>query len=102
MNLAPENGSTASVTIGQQIGQNLYVKVEQGLGDQSQTNVILEYELTKWLRFRTNMLQGATTQAQMFQRQQGSGAESPVLFRFLDTKDTKGRRERPRRKPTDP
>ena len=33
INMAPENGGGPEVTIGQQVGQNLYVKVEQGIGD---------------------------------------------------------------------
>ena len=69
-------------TVGEQVGKNLYVKVQQGIGSESQTNIILEYELTKWLRLRTNMLQGAATQALMFQRMQGSGADLLFFFSY--------------------
>jgi autotransporter translocation and assembly factor TamB len=79
---APEGGGLAALTIGQQVGQNLYVKVQQGIGDQSQTNFILEYELTKWLRLRTNVLQGASTQQSLFQRAQGSGADLLFFFSY--------------------
>jgi autotransporter translocation and assembly factor TamB len=79
---APEGGGAASLTIGQQIGQNLYVKVQQGIGDQSQTNFILEYELTRWLRLRTNVLQGSSTQQSLFQRAQGSGADLLFFFSY--------------------
>jgi autotransporter translocation and assembly factor TamB len=82
INMAPENGGGPELAIGQQLGQNLYVKVEQGIGDASQTNFILEYELTKWLRFRTNVLQGSSTQAQLFQRMQGSGADLLFFFSY--------------------
>jgi autotransporter translocation and assembly factor TamB len=82
VNLAPENGGGPEVTLGQQIGQNLYVKVEQGIGDASQTNFVLEYELLKWLRLRTNVLQGASTQSQLFQRMQGSGADLLFFFSY--------------------
>jgi translocation and assembly module TamB len=80
INVAPEGGGSPEVTLGQQVGQNLYLKLQQGIGDQSTTNVILEYELTNWLRFRTNVAQGSSTQQQLFQRVQGSGAD--VLFFF--------------------
>ncbi len=70
------------MTVGQQLGQNLYVKVEQGIGGENQTNVILEYELTRWLRLRTNMLQGSNTQQQMFQRAQGSGVDLLFFFSY--------------------
>jgi autotransporter translocation and assembly factor TamB len=83
INAAPDSGAAASVTIGQQVGQNLYVKVEQGIGGSSETNFILEYELTKWLRLRTNVLQGsATTQQSMFQRAQTSGGDLLFFFSY--------------------
>jgi autotransporter translocation and assembly factor TamB len=82
INLAPEQGGGPQVTLGQQVGQNLYLKVQQGVGEISQTNVILEYELTKWLRLRTNVLQGSSTQANLFQRQQGSGADMLFFFSY--------------------
>jgi autotransporter translocation and assembly factor TamB len=82
LNVAPDSGGPPEVTVGQQLGQNLYVKVQQGIGDQSQTNVILEYELTKWLRFRTNVLQGTNMQAQLFQRMQGSGLDLLFFFSY--------------------
>jgi uncharacterized protein involved in outer membrane biogenesis len=83
INTAPESGSTASVTVGQQLGQNLYVKVEQGIGVSNETNFILEYELTRWLRLRTNMLQGSSNQQQMmFQRAKGSGADLLFFFSY--------------------
>ena len=33
--IAPDSGAAAQVTVGQQVGQNLFVKVEQGIGDQT-------------------------------------------------------------------
>jgi autotransporter translocation and assembly factor TamB len=81
-NMAPESGGSPELTVGQQVGQNLYVKVQQGLGDASQTNFILEYELTNWLRFRTNVLQGSSTQAALFRRMQGSGADLLFFFSY--------------------
>jgi translocation and assembly module TamB len=82
LNMTPENGGSPELTVGEQIGQNLFVKIQQGIGDQSQTNFILEYELTKWLRFRTNVLQGSSTSAQLFQRVQGSGADLLFFFSY--------------------
>src|SRR4029453_9335876 len=59
INLAPESGGGPQLTVGRQVGQNLYLKLEQGVGQQTQTNFIIEYELTRWLRLRTNIMQGA-------------------------------------------
>ena len=69
-------------TVGQQVGQNLYLKVEQSIGQQSQTNFIIEYELTKWLRFRTNIIQGSFTQPQIFQKMQTSGVDLLFFFSY--------------------
>jgi autotransporter translocation and assembly factor TamB len=79
---APENGDAAELTIGQQVGQNLYVKVQQGIGDQNQTNFVLEYQLADWLRLQTNVVQGSNVQQQLFQRMQGSGADLLFFFSY--------------------
>jgi autotransporter translocation and assembly factor TamB len=79
---APDSGAAAELTIGQQVGQNLFVKVQQGIGDQSQTNFILEYELANWLRLQTNVIQGSTTQQQLFQRMQGTGVDLLFFFSY--------------------
>ena len=82
INLSPDTGSAAELTVGQQLGQNLYVKVQQGVGDNSQTNLVLEYEFAKWLRLQTNVLQGSTTQQQLFQKVKSTGADLVFSFQF--------------------
>jgi hypothetical protein len=80
--MIPERGQAAEVTLGQQIGQNLYLKVQQGVGEHSTTNFILEYELTDWLRLQSNVLQGSATQQSLFRRAQGSGADLIFFFSY--------------------
>jgi len=82
INLSPDTGSAAELTVGQQLGQNLYVKVQQGIGDNSQTNFVLEYEFAKWLRLQTNVLEGSTTQQQLFQKVKSTGADLVFSFQF--------------------
>jgi len=82
INLAPESGGGPQLTVGQQVGQNLYLKVEQMIGQQSQTNFIVEYELTRWLRFRTKIVQGSFTQPQMFQKVETSGVDLLFFFSY--------------------
>jgi translocation and assembly module TamB len=82
INTSPDSGAAAQVTVGQQVGQNLYMKVQQEVGDQSATNLIIEYELAKWLRLRTNVLQSSSTQQQLFQPVQGSGADFIFFFTY--------------------
>ena len=78
--VAPESGSAAQVTLGQQLGRDLYVKVEQGVGDVSTTNLVVEYAFARWLRLQTNILQGAMSPQSLFRRHQGSGIDLIVLF----------------------
>jgi len=80
--MAPENGSVAQFTLGQQITEGLYVKVQESVGDVNTTNFVLEYELTKWLRLQTNLLQGSSTQQSLFQRAQGSGFDLLFFFSY--------------------
>ena len=80
--MAPDSGATAQITIGQQVGQNLFVKVQRDIGDQSSTNFILEYQLKDWLRLQSNVLQGSSTQQSLFRRAQGSGADLIFVFSY--------------------
>jgi autotransporter translocation and assembly factor TamB len=82
INLAPEQGTAAEVTLGEQIGQNLYLRVEQAIGEQGTTNVVLEYELLDWLRLQTNVLQGSAIQQSPFQRAQGTGVDLIFLLSY--------------------
>jgi autotransporter translocation and assembly factor TamB len=75
-----DSGTAAQITAGEQVNENLYAKVEQGFGDASTTNFVLEYEIAKWLRLRTNWLQGSNAQPLLFQRTQDSGLD--LLFTF--------------------
>jgi hypothetical protein len=64
------------------VGQELFVKVQQGIGDQNQSNFILEYELATWLRLQANVIEGSSTQQQPFQRMQGSGVDLLFFFSY--------------------
>jgi len=79
---APEGGNAALLTIGQQVGQGLFVKVQQGIGDQNQSNFIVEYELAAWLRLQANVIEGSSAQQQLFQRMQGSGVDLLFFFSY--------------------
>jgi hypothetical protein len=56
---------------------------ESGAGDRRRQSDELRVErLLKWLRLRTNVLQGTSTQQQLFQRMQGSGADLLFFFSY--------------------
>jgi translocation and assembly module TamB len=77
---ASDNPSAVQVTAGQQIGAHAFVKLEQGLGDQSQTNFVFDYQFRDWLRLQSNILMGAGVQQSLFNRVQGSGFDIIVLL----------------------
>jgi translocation and assembly module TamB len=72
----------ATVTLGQQVGQRLYVKVRQGVGGEGGTLFILEYQLTNFLRFQSTMSQGGTAARNLMRRLERSGADLILAFSF--------------------
>ena len=82
LQVAPETGDAAQITIGQQVGQNLYVKVEQGLGELGSTNFVFEYELTNWLRLQSNVVEGSSNNPSLFRRAQSTGGDLIFFFSY--------------------
>ena len=80
--VGPETGDAAQIVIGQQVGQNMYVKVEQGIGEIGTTNFIFEYELAEWLRLQTNVVEGNATNPSLFRRAQSTGGDLIFFFSF--------------------
>jgi autotransporter translocation and assembly factor TamB len=78
--VAGENGSGPALTVGQQVGPNLYVKVQQAVGGDSATNLLIEYAFTNWMRLQTTVQEGTQAQQLLFQRPQGTGADLIFLF----------------------
>ncbi len=79
--VAPDTGVAAQITVGQQVSQNLFVKVDQGFGDYTSTNVVIEYQMGKWLLLQSNLRGGETT-LQPFQHVQGSGMDLIFFFSY--------------------
>jgi translocation and assembly module TamB len=78
-----DTGQTgATVTVGEQVGQRLYVKLRQGVGGDNLSEFVLDYQLTNFLRFESTMTQGSTLQRNIMQRPQQSGADLIFLFSF--------------------
>jgi autotransporter translocation and assembly factor TamB len=66
-----ENGLGPSVTIGQQVGKNLFFRLRQAFGSAQSTELILEYQIADFLR-----LQGAVAET--------SGGTQRVTFRRVE------------------
>jgi translocation and assembly module TamB len=80
---ASDTGQTAAtVTIGEQVGQRLYVKLRQGIGADSTSQFVLDYQVTNFLRFESTMTQGNALQRSIMQRPAQSGADLIFLFSF--------------------
>lgn len=78
-----ENGEGPSVTVGQQIGQNLYVKLQQGFGNASTTSEILEYQFAPFLRLRATSSEAPPGQQRvLFRRVERGGVDLIFFFSY--------------------
>jgi len=77
---ASDNATALQVTAGQQLGKRAFVKLQQGLGDQTQANFVFEYQFLDWLRLQSNVQMGAAIQQSLFNRVQGSGFDLFVML----------------------
>jgi translocation and assembly module TamB len=78
----PGGGQGATVTLGEQVGRNLYFKVIQGVGADNLSQFVLDYTLTNWLRFETTMSQGGTATRTLMRRVEQSGADLIFFFSY--------------------
>ena len=78
-----ENTSGPSVTVGQQVGKNLFFRVRQAFGDAQATELILEYQLADYLRLQAT---GAQTSGgsprQQFTRIERGGIDLFFFFSY--------------------
>lgn len=71
-----------SVTVGNRIGDRIYVRLRQQLGSLDASQVLLEYELLKNLRLQTSMTQGARTDRSPGRRVERSGIDLLYFFYY--------------------
>jgi len=78
-----ENSSGPSVTVGQQVGKNLFFRVRQAFGDVQATELILEYQIADYLRLQAT---GAETtggsQRVQFTRVERGGIDLFFFFSY--------------------
>ena len=78
-----QNGEGPSVTIGQQLGPNLYVKLQQGFGNANMTEMILEYQIAPFLRLRATEAENAGAQQRIqFRRVERGGVDLIFFFAY--------------------
>lgn len=69
-----------SVTVGNRVGERIYVRLRQQLGTQDLSQLLVEYALLRNLRLQTSVIQGAQTDRSPGQRVERSGID---LFYFF-------------------
>jgi translocation and assembly module TamB len=75
-------GQGAAVTVGEQVGQRLFVKLRQGVGAADQTSqLIVEYQLLDFLRLDTTVSQGSATRS-LLRRVEGTGLDLIFFFSY--------------------
>ena len=80
---APEGaGQGAAVTLGEQVGQRLFLKLRQGVGAADQrSELIVEYQLSDFLRLETTFAQGSATRS-LLRRVEGTGLDLIFFFSY--------------------
>jgi autotransporter translocation and assembly factor TamB len=76
-----EEGGT-SVSVGNQIGERVFVKVRQQFGSSETTQLVLEYELSNLLRLETNVAQGGDTSRSSGRRAERGGADLVFVVKY--------------------
>jgi hypothetical protein len=78
-----ENSSGPSVTIGQQVGQNLFFRVRQAFGDAQATEFILEYQIADFLRLQGTAAEtSGGSQRVQFTRVERGGVDLFFFFSY--------------------
>jgi autotransporter translocation and assembly factor TamB len=77
-----DEGGGASVSVGNQIGERVFVKVRQQFGSSETTQLVLEYELSDMLRLETNIAQGGDTSRSVGRRAERGGADLVFVVKY--------------------
>ena len=77
-----EEGGGASVSVGNQIGERVFVKVRQQFGSSESTQLVLEYELSKRLRLETSMAQGGDSSRSIGRRAERGAADLVFVVKY--------------------
>ena len=79
---ANANGLAPALTLGEQFGQRLYLRVRQGVGNLGSTQVALEYEITDWLRLQSRVSDERPEAQSLFRRSERSALRGIVGFSY--------------------
>jgi translocation and assembly module TamB len=77
-----ENGGGPSLTVGEQVGRNLFFRLRQAFGGEQTTELILEYQIRDYLRAQASVAEGNTTQRVQFRRVERAGLDLIFFFSY--------------------
>jgi hypothetical protein len=78
-----EAGAGPSITLGEQVGRNLFFRLRQGFGSQQTTELILEYQIAEFLRAQGSIAEGsAAAQRIQFRRVERAGLDLIFFFSY--------------------
>jgi autotransporter translocation and assembly factor TamB len=77
-----ENGGGPTLTVGEQVGRNLFFRLRQAFGTETTTEVVLEYQIRDYLRAQASVAQGNTQQRVQFRRIETAGLDLIFFFSY--------------------
>jgi autotransporter translocation and assembly factor TamB len=77
-----ENGGGPSLTVGEQVGRNLFFRLRQAFGSEQTTELILEYQIRDYLRAQASFAEGGATQRIQFRRVERAGLDLIFFFSY--------------------
>jgi translocation and assembly module TamB len=80
---SPSTGAAAALTVGQQIGSRLFLKVSQSIGGVSATQFTIDYLLTDFMRLQSTISQGTlATDPTLLSFTERSGVDLVFFFSY--------------------
>jgi translocation and assembly module TamB len=80
---AGEGGFGPSLTVGEQVGERFFFRIRQGFGDAQATELILEYQITDFLRAQATAAEtSGGTQRVTFRRVERGGLDLFFFFSY--------------------
>ena len=81
--VAGDQGAGPSLTVGQQVGDKTFVRLRQGFGAEQATEMILEYQITDFLRFQGSVAEtSGGLQRSAFRRIERGGVDLIFFFSY--------------------
>jgi autotransporter translocation and assembly factor TamB len=78
-----EGGGGPSITLGEQVGRNLFFRLRQAFGSGQTTELILEYQIADFLRAQGSVAEGSASQQRVqFRRVERAGLDLIFFFSF--------------------